>query len=241
MAVEPLVILVTETVIAGTQFTIRFSSVAGLTGFKVMGSTNLLTFPADKTAVSAISETSPGNYQAVVNISGLPPSFLSIACSSCPQWCRRASPSTAGSAPSGGAWIAHDSPSSAVRSRPVVATCVNPPAVRPFSRSGCFAQHGLPCHSPSSPLKLGWISRSMSRTPPRPRRPQSRTVVPVCDSSLSALELWTACQRVSRNLPQPGPAMGTMPSAGYLHTIRYNQLTNATPRTHHGKSQPKRV
>ena len=65
-------ITITESALMGTDFVIHFTSEAGLTGWKVTGSDNLLNFPNDKTAASTISETSPGVYKAVVDVSGEP-------------------------------------------------------------------------------------------------------------------------------------------------------------------------
>ena len=52
------------------EHTIHFTAAAGLTNWKVMGSNDLQAF-TDKTADSTITETSPGIYQAMVQVGGV--------------------------------------------------------------------------------------------------------------------------------------------------------------------------
>lgn len=67
--------IVTECFKTGTNFTIRFTGEAGVTDWKVKGSSDLFSFPDDKTAESVITETSMGSYEAVVDVSGEPANY----------------------------------------------------------------------------------------------------------------------------------------------------------------------
>jgi hypothetical protein len=67
----PAPIIITDASLAGTRFTLRFRSAAGLTNWTVMGSSNLQGFTDDRTANSTITEPSPGIYQAVVELGGV--------------------------------------------------------------------------------------------------------------------------------------------------------------------------
>ena len=69
-------ITISESSLVGNLFTIYFSSAANATGWKVMGSENLSAFSEDKTAVSTITQLTPGNYRAVVNVSGEPNKYF---------------------------------------------------------------------------------------------------------------------------------------------------------------------
>jgi len=73
-------VIITGTSFAGGWFTIDFTSIPGLGGWKVMGGSTLAAFPEDRTAESIITETSPGIYQAVVNLGASAPAhyFLRI-------------------------------------------------------------------------------------------------------------------------------------------------------------------
>ncbi|MGK0185752.1 MAG: hypothetical protein ACI9R3_001533 [Verrucomicrobiales bacterium] len=52
------------------NFTIRFTGPAGEVGWLVKASTDLVAFSLDLTPVSAITETIPGTYEAVIDVSG---------------------------------------------------------------------------------------------------------------------------------------------------------------------------
>jgi len=56
--------VITDSFLLGTVFTIRFTCGPGVSGWKVMGSSDLHDFGDDKTADSTISEASPGVYAA---------------------------------------------------------------------------------------------------------------------------------------------------------------------------------
>jgi len=63
--------IITSASLEGTTFTLLFTGEAGLTDWKVKGSSDPHGFADDWTANSTISETSPGNYQAVVELGSL--------------------------------------------------------------------------------------------------------------------------------------------------------------------------
>lgn len=67
---------VTGVLLAGTDFTIRFQAEAGLRDWRVMGSSDVRDFSHNISARSTISEIAPGQYEAVVDVSGMPGSFF---------------------------------------------------------------------------------------------------------------------------------------------------------------------
>lgn len=69
-------ILITDCSLSGTDFTIHFTAEVGTTTWRVMGSVDLDGFPDDLTAVSSITETSPGIYEVIVDLSGHPERYF---------------------------------------------------------------------------------------------------------------------------------------------------------------------
>jgi len=63
-------ISITATSIVGNSYTLHFTAPPGLSGWRIAGSSDLMSFPDDLTPSSSISETSPGSYTATVDISG---------------------------------------------------------------------------------------------------------------------------------------------------------------------------
>lgn len=58
--------------LSGDEFVIEFFSDPGLTGWSIKGSATLQSWPDNLTGVSVITEPTPGNYHAVVNVNGKP-------------------------------------------------------------------------------------------------------------------------------------------------------------------------
>lgn len=73
---SPPQLMITDVSLAGTMLTVHFSGEAGVTGWKVFGSSDLRNFGDDRTAQSTISEATPGNYTAEVGLDGTPPSYF---------------------------------------------------------------------------------------------------------------------------------------------------------------------
>jgi hypothetical protein len=69
-------ILITGCSLDGTDFTIHFTGQAGATDWRVMGSVDLNGFPDDRTAGSSITETSPGIYEVIVDMSDQPERYF---------------------------------------------------------------------------------------------------------------------------------------------------------------------
>lgn len=65
-------IMITSAAKNGASYTIDFKAAAGLSGWQIKGSETLDAFPDDLTASTVFSEISPGNYRAVVDLSGRP-------------------------------------------------------------------------------------------------------------------------------------------------------------------------
>jgi hypothetical protein len=61
---------------SGNTFIIRFASTAGLTGWRIKGSTDLLSFPVDETVTTVVTEIDPGQYEAAVDVTGDPPTYF---------------------------------------------------------------------------------------------------------------------------------------------------------------------
>jgi hypothetical protein len=68
--------VITATARNGAVFTIDFTGTPGQTGWKIKGSTNLESFPADLTSSSTITEPIAGNYRAQVTVPGAPASYF---------------------------------------------------------------------------------------------------------------------------------------------------------------------
>jgi len=69
-------IVITKASRNGTNFTLDFASDRGLAGWQIKASTNLNSFPINKTPDSVITEGYPGVYHAVVNIAGAPNAYF---------------------------------------------------------------------------------------------------------------------------------------------------------------------
>jgi hypothetical protein len=69
-------VIITEASRNGTSFTLDFASDRGLAGWQIKASTNLNSFPINKTPDSVITEGYPGVYHAVVNITGAPNAYF---------------------------------------------------------------------------------------------------------------------------------------------------------------------
>lgn len=65
-------IRLTDCFLDGTTQTLRFCARAGVTNWNVMGSTDLQSFLEDRTVQSSISDLGLGEYEAVVDVTGLP-------------------------------------------------------------------------------------------------------------------------------------------------------------------------
>ncbi len=65
-----------ETRLDGRHFTIRFSGEPEVTGWKVTGSSTVEDFGDDLTSASVLTETAPGEYEAVVDVTGKPERYF---------------------------------------------------------------------------------------------------------------------------------------------------------------------
>ena len=69
-------IVITKASVSGTNFIMDFASDVGVTGWQIKASVDLKNFTINKTADSVITETFPGVYHVVVNITGAPSSYF---------------------------------------------------------------------------------------------------------------------------------------------------------------------
>lgn len=67
---------ITATTKSGNTLTIDFKGSPGLTGWKLRGSTDLVTFPVDLTPNATITEPTAGNYRAILNLTTTPARYF---------------------------------------------------------------------------------------------------------------------------------------------------------------------
>ncbi len=74
--VEVTDIRIVDTSFEDGLFTIHFASAAGASGWRIMGSSDLVSFDIDETANAEVTETAPGEYRVEVDVSGAPGKYF---------------------------------------------------------------------------------------------------------------------------------------------------------------------